>query len=109
MDLKTVVVMFSLINFTTGFLLVVLYLTFPRFLETKFWALGGLCFGISSTLISLRGVIPDVFSIALCEHTNIFIHGPSRHRNKNLPVAKNESPRIFSVCPFMWSSFFLYL
>ena len=72
MDLKTVVVMFSLINFTTGFLLVVLYLTFPRFLETKFWALGGLCFGISSALISLRGVIPDVVSIAFA-NTLIFL------------------------------------
>ena len=109
MDLKTVVIMFSLINFTTGFLLVVLYLTFTRFLETKFWALGGLCFGISSALISLRGCDSGCGFNRFCEHTNIFIHGPSRHRNKNLPVAKNESPRIFSVCPFMWSSFFLYL
>ena len=109
MDLKTVVVMFSLINFTTGFFVGRTLPDFSTVFRDKILGIGWAMFRHFLGPDLLKGCDSGCGFNRFCEHTNIFIHGPSRHRNKNLPVAKNESPRIFSVCPFMWSSFFLYL
>lgn len=93
MDLKTLSLMYSLISLTTSGILIMQFIIYSRFEETKYWAIGSFLNAVAGILFMLRSEIPDFVSIFIA-HIFIFFGHSMYIIGINLHVNKNFSWKI---------------
>ena len=71
MDLKTLSLMYALISLATSGILIMQFIIYSRFEETKYWAIGSFLNAVAGILFMLRSEIPDFVSIFIA-HIFIF-------------------------------------